>query len=208
VTPGGTYPERPGYHGIELMPGSEELFPHGTTTHYNPPPHFGGIAGMPEGVGQPGGWHEVTSGGHNLTPEPRGEGGGPRGNIGSGGTSSGSATNVGGEGGGRLGPAAGSSGISEDVHRRLPPGIRLAGPQPQCQHWMYAFVNGAPRGNIRHAGVGFHYQQVVNALASRGVSPQFFTFTNSTGTYLFAYEIVNGVPCIKLCVDGLRTVTQ
>jgi hypothetical protein len=111
---------------------------------YHTPEHFHGVAGMPAGVGQPGGWREVTPGGTNLTPEPRSSGGGPRGNIGSGGTSSGSASNVGGEGGGRLGPAAGSSGPSEE----LSAGNEGLFPRGAVYHTPGHFqgINGLPTG--------------------------------------------------------------
>jgi hypothetical protein len=110
---------------------------------YKVPEHFHGVAGMPAGVGQPSGWHEVNRGGYNLTPEPRGSEG-PHGNMGAGGTSSGSATNVGGEGGGRLGPAAGSSGEAAEL---------LAGGEelfPHGTHYNppshFQGINGLPTG--------------------------------------------------------------
>lgn len=85
----------------------------------------------------------------------------------------------------------------------LPPGIQIVGPQTQCKHWILAFVVGAKMANVLlHDGAGFDHQLVANLLAP-GQKPVFFTFAGTEGTYLFAYETVNGRHVIKMCVDGM-----
>ena len=85
----------------------------------------------------------------------------------------------------------------------LPTGIKLVHPQKHCKHWMLMFVNGSKKANVIVKGSSFKLQSTLNALAAFGESPLYFTYTGTGGTYLFAYEVVNGKHVIKLCVDGL-----
>lgn len=85
----------------------------------------------------------------------------------------------------------------------LPRGIKLVHPQKHCKHWMLMFVSGSKKANVIVQGSSFKLQSTLNALAAFGESPLYFTYTGTGGTYLFAYEVVNGKHVIKLCVDGL-----
>jgi hypothetical protein len=79
-------------------------------------------------------------------------------------------------------------------------GIQLVGPR-QCRQWHLAYVEGG-RPIVSVAGSGFSYQRALETIRA----PQFFTFTGSGGTFLFASDVVNGRRCLKICVDGLRVM--
>jgi hypothetical protein len=85
-----------------------------------------------------------------------------------------------------------------------PSSLQVLGTLPaQCQHWLLAFVNGSRKANVIIHGRSFGYQSTLNYFANLyGGRTVYFAFTNNKGTYIFAYENVNGVHAIKICTDG------
>jgi hypothetical protein len=76
---------------------------------------------------------------------------------------------------------------------------------PQGQRWLLAFVNGA-KPSVLLAGTGFSYQKALNHFARISNQPVYFTYSNAKGTYLFAYETMNGHHVLKICTDGMRVL--
>jgi hypothetical protein len=88
----------------------------------------------------------------------------------------------------------------------LPTGIRVLASVPaQCTQWLLAFVNGSKYPNVIIHGQSFGgYQKAINYFSKySGNSTVFFAFTNNVGTYLFAYEVMNGRHVIKICTNGM-----
>ncbi len=74
---------------------------------------------------------------------------------------------------------------------------------PANGQWMLAFVSGAQTPLVIVHGKSFGYQQTINYFAALGGGQTiYFAFTNNKGTYIFAYEYMNGQHVIKICTTG------
>jgi hypothetical protein len=86
----------------------------------------------------------------------------------------------------------------------LPRGVRLLRSAPSgCRNWVVAYVYGLAAPHTIVSGKGFPYKALSEALASLPGSVHYFSYTNNRGTYVFAFERVNGAGVIKLCSDGV-----
>jgi hypothetical protein len=74
---------------------------------------------------------------------------------------------------------------------------------PANARWMLAFVSGSKSPLVIVHGKSFRYQQAINSFTALGGGQTvYFAFTNNKGTYIFAYENVNGRHVIKICTTG------
>jgi hypothetical protein len=72
--------------------------------------------------------------------------------------------------------------------------------------WAVAYVQGDAAPRVKTLGTGFSYKQMLQAFVASGQRSQYFLYRGNGGTYLFACVYSNGIPCIKMALDGAKHV--
>jgi hypothetical protein len=72
------------------------------------------------------------------------------------------------------------------------------------EKWVIAYIAGDSGPRVKTLGTGFSYKQMLASFVASGKTSQYFVYRGSGGTYVFACVYSNGVPCIKMALDGSR----